>query len=122
MNPLRLCFVGPANSVTTRRWVEWFARRGHDTTVLTVEPVADSDPKLVRQVALAGSSGTGKFARLVSAGHLAVILRALKPDVVHAHYLRGLAWGLLLARPHRFVVTPWGSDVLEHFASGTAGG
>ena len=113
MNSLRLCFVGPANSVTTRRWVEWFARRGHDTTVLTVEPAAVSDLKLVRQIKLAGSSGAGKLARLVSAGHLAVILRALKPDVVHAHYLRGLAWGLLVARPHPCVVTPWGSDVLD---------
>jgi glycosyltransferase involved in cell wall biosynthesis len=41
------------------------------------------------------------------------MIRRLKPDLVHAHYIRGLAWGLLLGRFHPCVATPWGSDVLE---------
>jgi glycosyltransferase involved in cell wall biosynthesis len=32
---------------------------------------------------------------------------------VHAHYLRGLAWGVSLIRFCPIVVTPWGNDVLE---------
>jgi glycosyltransferase involved in cell wall biosynthesis len=37
----------------------------------------------------------------------------MRPQVIHAHYLRGLAWGLPWGRVHPTVVTPWGSDVLE---------
>jgi glycosyltransferase involved in cell wall biosynthesis len=113
MKALRLCFIGPADNVTTRRWIEWFAARGHETTVLTVEP---ADPALLEgfgQIDLSVSLGSRKAGRLVSAVRLASTLRRLKPDVVHVHYTRGLAWGMLFTRFHPYVVMPWGSDVLE---------
>ncbi|MFO0765316.1 MAG: glycosyltransferase [Nitrospiraceae bacterium] len=47
----------------------------------------------------------------VSAARLAPVAR-LERDVVHVHYLRGLAWGLAASMPHPHVLTPWGSDVL----------
>lgn len=112
MNGMRLCFVGPAASVSLRRWVEWFARRGHEVTVLTVEP--SSEPLAgCRQIDLSCSVGPRKIGRLVSAARLPLMVRRLKPDLLHAHYVRGLAWGLLLGRFHPCVATPWGSDVLE---------
>jgi glycosyltransferase involved in cell wall biosynthesis len=111
MRALRLCFVGPGDSISLRRWVEWFAARGHETTIVTVEP-ADVETT-VTQVGVGSSLRPRKLGRLLSAVRLALTVRRLKPDVVHVHYARGLAWGLLLARPHPCVVTPWGSDVLE---------
>lgn len=110
MKALRLCFVGPAASVTTRRWVEWFAARGHDTTVFTVEP---AEAPSFRQIDVGSFAWPRKLGRLLSIARLALAVRRLKPDVVHVHYARGLAWGLLLARFHPYVVFPWGSDVLE---------
>lgn len=110
MESLRLCFVGPAASVTTRRWVEWFAARGHDTTVITVEP---AEAPTFRQIDVSAPSVPRKLGRLLSAARLARVVRRLKPDVVHVHYAKGLAWGLLLAGYHPYVVFPWGSDVLE---------
>lgn len=111
MKPLRLCFVGPANNVTTRRWVEWFTTRGHHTTVLTVEPIEDEHH--FTQIDLTYRHGGRKVGRLLSAAQLTFVIRKLRPDIVHAHYLRGLAWGLPLVRSCPVVVTPWGSDVLE---------
>jgi glycosyltransferase involved in cell wall biosynthesis len=102
--------VGPAASVTTRRWVEWFRARGHDTTVITVEP---AEAPSFRQIDVGSAVRPRKLGRLLSAARLALAVRRLKPDVVHVHYARGLAWGLLLARVHPYVVFPWGSDVLE---------
>jgi glycosyltransferase involved in cell wall biosynthesis len=113
MRALRLCFVGPADNVTTRRWIEWFAARGHDATVLTVEPADTALLKGFRQIDLSMSLGSRKMGRLVSAIRMALTLRRLKPDVVHVHYTRGLAWGMLLSRVHPYVVMPWGGDVLE---------
>jgi glycosyltransferase involved in cell wall biosynthesis len=111
VRPLRLCFVGPAENVTTRRWVEWFTARGHEVTVLTVEPTQEVHH--FRQIDLSCSFGGRKVGRLVSAARLAYVARDLRPDVVHAHYLRGLAWGIPLVRLCPIVITPWGSDVLE---------
>lgn len=109
---LRLCFVGPAASITFRRWADWFAARGHEVTVLTVEPCRDA-PLLFRQVDVSCARGPRKVGRMLSALRLAAKVRQLRPDLVHAHYVRGLAWGLVLRRVHPYVVTPWGSDVLE---------
>jgi glycosyltransferase involved in cell wall biosynthesis len=113
MRALRLCFVGPANSISLRRWMQWFTARGHETTVVTVEPAEMADVKGFRQIDVGTMIGPGKIGRLLSSVRLALAVRRLKPDIVHVHYARGLAWGLLLARPHPCVVTPWGSDVLK---------
>ncbi len=110
---LRLCFVGPANNVTTRRWVEWFSQRGHVTTIITVEPMFQDFPKSFQQVNVGVSWRFKKLGRLVSVCRMVWALHQLKPDIVHVHYVRGLAWGLLLSRMHPCVVTPWGSDILE---------
>lgn len=112
MNRLNLCFVGPAASVNVRRWVDWFVRRGHTCTLMTVEPVADSEAVAFHQVNLACSNVGRKLGRLLSAIRLVRAVVRMKPDVVHAHYVRGLAWGLLGAPSRCMVVTPWGSDVL----------
>ena len=112
MRRLTLCFVGPAASVNLRRWTEWFARKGHDCTVLTVEPTEARNVEGWRQVDLSDPRRPGKWGRLVSATRLASTIARLKPDVVHVHYIRGLAWGLAAAMPHPCVLTPWGSDVL----------
>lgn len=112
MTPLKLCYIGPAVSVTTRRWVEWFARRGHETTVLTVEPADKDVSMLCRQIDLRVGGIPRKVGRLWSVLRLMRALHSLNPDVVHVHYTRGLPWGLLIRRRHPCVVTPWGSDVL----------
>lgn len=112
MEKLRLCFVGPCDSVTCRRWIEWFAARGHDVTAFTVEPEVPA-PATFRQVDLAASAGWRKPGRIISACRLALAVARLKPDIVHVHYARGVAWGLAPAGPHPLIVTPWGSDILE---------
>lgn len=113
MNPLRLAYIGPAHSVTTRRWAEWFVRRGHEVTILTVEPTDEALPDGFRQLDLSSAGGPRKLGRLLSVAKLAIHLRRLRPDLVHIHYARGLAWGQLITGVAPFIVTLWGSDVLE---------
>ncbi|TAJ32265.1 MAG: glycosyltransferase, partial [Nitrospirae bacterium] len=110
---LSLCFVGPADSITMRRWVEWFSVRGNETTIVTVEPPEPSVRARCRLIDVGCPWLPRKLGRIVSAARLALVLRRMKPDVVHFHYVRGLAWGRLLAGRLPSVVTPWGSDVLE---------
>jgi glycosyltransferase involved in cell wall biosynthesis len=110
---LTLCFVGPAASINLRRWVEWFGQKGHDCTVLTVEPMLPNPTGSWRQIDLSGTPIGGKIGRLVSARRLASTVARLDADVVHVHYLRGLAWVLAAGCPRPCVVTPWGSDVLQ---------
>ena len=108
--PLRLGFVGPAASITFRRWVDWFRRRGHEAMVYTVEP---SNSVEFSHYDLSAGAGPGKIGRIKSLVRLARELRRVRPDVVHFHYARGVAWGGVLAGIHPYIVTPWGSDILE---------
>jgi glycosyltransferase involved in cell wall biosynthesis len=112
MRRLKLCFVGPAASVSLQRWVQWFADRGHDCHVLTVEPSGPAVASQLRELNLTVSWLPRKCGRLLSAVRLIRALNRIKPDLVHLHYLRGLAWGLVLHCPYPSVMTPWGSDVL----------
>ncbi len=113
MTPLRLCFVGPSASVNLRRWVEWFTRRGHEVSVVTVEPAGPHLIRGFRQMNIEAIGLPRKVGRLVSAARLRLAIRRMKQDIVHVHYLRGLAWGLALRPARPCVVTPWGSDILE---------
>src|SRR5215467_3628719 len=110
---LRLCFVGPAENITLRRWVRWFADKGHDVTIVTVEPAEAGETTGFHQIDISLPTLLRKLSRVISVVRLLKEIRKLKPDVVHVHYLRGLAWGLGLRPFHPTVVTPWGSDVLE---------
>ena len=112
MSPLNLCFVGPAASVNLQRWVNWFARQGHTCTIMTVEPATSCESHGFHQIDLTYIGFGRKIGRLISALRLARAVTRTKPDVVHAHYVRGLAWGLLAASTRPLIVTPWGSDVL----------
>lgn len=107
---LKLTYIGPAASVTFRRWAEWFTARGHDVTVLTVEPHAST---AFRQIDLSETRGPRRVGRVISALRLTRALAQLQQDVVHAHYVRGLAWGVAWNQQAPLVVTPWGSDVLD---------
>ena len=113
MDKLRLCFVGPARAVPLQRWVEWFAARGHEATVITVEPDTSQAEPAFRQVDVSAPQALGKLGRILSAARMAAAVRRLNPDLVHVHYIRGLAWGLPLVGGFPCVATPWGSDVLE---------
>lgn len=112
MRRLNLCFVGPAASVNLQRWVEWFARQGHTCSVMTVEPAGGCESEGSHQIDLTSVGYGRKIGRLISAIRLARAVTKTKPDVVHAHYVRGLAWGLLVTSIRPLIVTPWGSDVL----------
>ncbi|MET0513880.1 MAG: glycosyltransferase family 4 protein, partial [Nitrospiraceae bacterium] len=112
MTRLKLCFVGPAASISLRRWTEWFATRGHQCTVMTVEPAVPAQAAKFEQINLTTSCGPRKIGRIVSVLKMIRCIRELQPDLVHIHYLRGLPWGLLADLPRPCVVTPWGSDVL----------
>lgn len=96
-----------------RRWVEWFANRGHETVILTVEPAPPHEATKFRQMDLRTVQWPRKLGRLLSAARLVQAVYQFKPDILHLHYIRGLAWGTLLGSYHPYVATPWGSDVLE---------
>jgi glycosyltransferase involved in cell wall biosynthesis len=133
---LRLCVVGDMDGIHTRSWLRYFVERGHE--VHAVSYYAPSRPLEVEAVhalnptrplgsrAAAGASAQGvtppSLLRLANAVRywrrgLGRVVREIRPDVLHAHYVVEHGFYAALAGYHPYVVTAWGSDVLVAAAS-----
>nr|MBA2265994.1 glycosyltransferase [Chloroflexota bacterium] len=113
---LSLAFIGNPGHILVRRWVTFFARRGHEVAVLEgfgngTSAELGEGIRVIRYDA----RGTIRlpFASALHARRVVRrILRDLDPDVVHAHTVRPYGWQAGLAGHHPYVVSTWGSDVL----------
>jgi L-malate glycosyltransferase len=107
---VKLCLLANAASIHTRRWATHFSQGGHDVTVLSLSD-GEIPGVTVKRVGPEPRS-LGRIAYLLSVPRVRKVLRALRPDVVHAHYAGGYGLVGVLSGYHPLVVSAWGSDVL----------
>lgn len=114
--PLVVAFLGDPNSVHTRRWMTFFAERGHAVTLLVDEGVAIDlglSPAInLKRVPLTRRHRLPGIAAIRARRVLRSALAELGPDIVHAHFLTRYGWLARVAGIHPFVMTLWGSDIL----------
>jgi glycosyltransferase involved in cell wall biosynthesis len=107
---MRLCYLADAPYIHTRRWADHFVARGDEVDVISFRP-AEIEGARVHYVG--GWERLGKLRYLVHAGRVRCLVRSLAPDLVHALHLT--SYGFLGARAgvHPFVISVWGTDILE---------
>lgn len=107
---LRLCYISNPNMVHTRRWVGWFAKRGHTVCLLADVPLKEP----WQEVPIIDLSKLF-FAPIIRFPIWTVWLRRFlhqwRPDILHAHRVNSAGWLAAASGFHPYVVTPWGSDV-----------
>jgi glycosyltransferase involved in cell wall biosynthesis len=107
---MRLCFISDPNSVHTRRWVNWFALRGH-----AIRVVADVPLKEPWEGVEVEDLSKSIFAPVIRFPIWAVMMRRIlhrwQPDVLHAHRVNSAGWLGAVSGFHPLVVTAWGSDL-----------
>jgi len=107
---VRIAFLADASLTHTQRWVDTFARRGHDCLLLSLEL---GEGGACPTEHLPARTWLPRFLRYTSnIGAAAARLRAFRPDIVNAHFLPNYGWmaARLGARP--LVLTTLGSDIL----------
>jgi glycosyltransferase involved in cell wall biosynthesis len=114
--PLRLAFVANPTHILVERWVNFFARRGHEVTVLDGFGFPDARGlddrvRLVRYDAR-GPIRLPLAPTLHARRTLRRLLAEIRPDVVHGHSLKRYGWQVGVAGWHPYVISTWGSDVL----------
>jgi glycosyltransferase involved in cell wall biosynthesis len=102
---LKLCFIGWADHVHLERWAGYFARLGHEVSLISFSGRGNY-PEGVRQYTL-GLRRRGMFWKKL---RIAYLLWRIKPDIVHVHWAHfasyvGAGW------KGPVVVTAWGSDI-----------
>jgi glycosyltransferase involved in cell wall biosynthesis len=106
--PLRLAYLSIGRHIHTERWLTWFARRGHDVHLLTVQP-GPMPGIFVHDITT--PVGPKPFRYAVSLVKVRSILGALHPDLLHTHFLTGYGYWGVFSGWHPFVLTVWGDDV-----------
>ena len=113
LNPhskLRLCYISNPNSTHTRRWVSWFARRGHMVCLLADVPLQEPWPEV-----LVIDLSKIFYAPIIRFPFWSIWLRQFlhrwQPHILHAHRVNSAGWLAAASGFHPYVVTPWGSDV-----------
>lgn len=133
---MRLCVIGNFNSIHTQRWMRYFMDRGYDVHGVSYAPstatiegatlhalVKSLPPARPRN---AGRAGTGGRRGQQYGWHVAThgmawlrhglkrTVRAIRPDILHGHFVIEHGVYAALSGFSPLVVSAWGSDLLLH--------
>lgn len=114
---MRICYIANAGSVHTQRWVKYFADKGHEVHLISPRPFGDNNMEAVKLYVLKRVRPQIRIISYVMNLPLYVIqvgrlLKRVKPDILHAHYITNSGLLGALTGFHPFVLSAWGSDVL----------
>ena len=102
---MKICYIS-TKSIHTKRWVEYFAEKGHEVHLITQEydnyqgvKTYEVNPK------------ASKLSPLFKAIIIRKLIKKIKPDILHAHQVVPFGLYGALSCFHPFVVSAWGSDI-----------
>ena len=107
---MRIVYLADAPYPHTWRWVQHFAAAGHDCHVVSFRP-ANIEGATVHYID--GVERLGKARYLLHARRVARLIHDLQPDLLHALHLTSYGFLGSLAGFHPFLLSVWGTDVLE---------
>jgi L-malate glycosyltransferase len=109
---MRLCFVSTGAFAHVGHYLEHFQAEGHDVRFIALSP-SPARPVPTYDLSLPGrySSTEGKWKYSVSVLRARALIRALEPDLVHAHFATSGGLAALVSGFHPCVVTAHGSDL-----------
>jgi glycosyltransferase involved in cell wall biosynthesis len=115
---VRICFVANARSVHTRKWVQYFLEKGDEILVLSKENVPIPGAQVLPALRVTSRNWlVRKFEVLRNTWSFRSIVRAFEPDIIHVHSISTNLlwyWGV-----KNLFVSPWGSDIIDHYSAGT---
>lgn len=104
---MKICYIGDAESIHTKRWVEWFADKGYDVHLITDRPGHIHNVEVHRV-----KEGRKPFSFIKEAMAVKKQVKKINPDILHAHYASSYGTFGAYSGFHPFIVSVWGSDVL----------
>jgi glycosyltransferase involved in cell wall biosynthesis len=119
---MRICYLANAESIHTQRWVEYFANRGHEVHLISRKTFGNNNNNNIKNVNLHLINRLKLQIRIISYPidilynifQIKKLIRQIKPDILHVHYISDLAVLGALTGFHPYVASVWGSDVLRN--------
>jgi len=115
---MKICLIASPTSIHTLRWIEFLKKAGNEVHLITFSP-AEVNGATVHSLNAKFSLGllSKIFAPLPTLLDLRFIpkikriLKEIKPDILHGHYLTCYAFFAACTTFHPLVVSAWGSDL-----------
>lgn len=113
---MRICYLANAKSIHTRRWVNYFASKGHQVHVITSWPgegyAEGVQLHLLSSLLPQHWKGSGYINSLLWLVQIRRLIKRIEPDIIDAHYITVYGYLGALSGFHPLLLTAWGSDVL----------
>lgn len=107
---MKICFIAKPSSIHTRRWLEWFTRKGHVVHLIAVGEIPETmtGVHVVTQIKDWVLSNPLRWLNVMK---VRKIVRVLNPDIIHAHQVHDCGWMAWMCGFHPYIITAWGSDI-----------
>ena len=113
---MKICYISSSASIHSKRWVNFFATKGHEVHVIAAKFSGGFDENVKLHPLPRLFSNIWWLSKYLSLGlwpfSVRRLLKKIKPDLVHAHYVTMSGYLAAFSGFHPFVMTAWGSDIL----------
>ncbi|MDQ3801023.1 MAG: glycosyltransferase family 4 protein [Acidobacteriota bacterium] len=114
---MRICYFADGRSVHTKRWIGYFAQRGHEMHLISFKPMEPEHVAEMEEIGVRCHGHVGDFhlkkfwLTWKDLQKVRRVLKREKIDILHSHFLGTSAWfgTLSFFKPH--IVTVMGGDV-----------
>jgi glycosyltransferase involved in cell wall biosynthesis len=112
---MKICYLADASTDHTRRWVEYFAKE-HEIDLITLSYTKKERTTIPEEVYTKMNVRVHKVSKpmpflLLAPFKIRRLIKKIKPDIVHAHYVTQYGFCGAFSGFHPFIITPWGSDI-----------
>ena len=112
---MKICYLADANNIHTKKMCEYFANKGYDVSVISLNDGEIPNVKVysMKVETLYSGSAFSKIHYLGKLKRIKKIVKEINPDILHAHYASsyGLIAALINFKPT--ILSVWGSDVYD---------
>jgi glycosyltransferase involved in cell wall biosynthesis len=114
---MKICYLGNAKSIHIKRWIKYFADKGNEVHLISLRPEGSNDfgkvkLHLIKKIKHAPTFTSHLLNFLPVLYQMKMLIKKIKPDILHAHCVGGYGWLGALSGFHPLIITAWGSDVL----------
>ena len=114
---MKICYLADARSNHTRRWVEYFAKE-HEIDLITLSYTKKEQTTVPEEVYKKMNVRVHKISKrmpflLLAPFKIRRLIKTIKPNIVHAHYVTQYGFCGAFSGFHPLVVSTWGSDIAE---------
>ena len=112
---MKICYLADARSGHVRRWVEYIAKE-HEIDLITFSYTKKEDTFVPEEVYKKMNVRVHKVSKLMpfllfAPFKIRRLIKKIKPDIVHAHYVTQYGFCGAFSGFHPLIVSPWGSDI-----------